>query len=150
MSEYHFKTREWGVSDQGIHFFRSGFNYKTYRFSDIRSFEIRKGKEVNNWIVLLVVVIVLVLTAVAWGWFWKNLSFKGVSGSGGARMITGVIMLPFFTFFLGSYCIYSSIRNGTILPLNAIDNTIDFVSLRDIEKDGKLKDLQQFLLANLH
>jgi hypothetical protein len=72
MEEYYFKTRDLGVSITGLHLIRNGFNYKTYRYSDISSFEIGRGKEIKNWIVLLIVGTVLMAIAVAWVWFWRR------------------------------------------------------------------------------
>jgi hypothetical protein len=72
-------------------------------------------------------------------------TLPNMSGSGRARAMAGVIMLPLFLFAFGCYCIYTSIRNGTILTLKTLDGKRDFVSLREIEKEGKLMDLQKFL-----
>lgn len=144
MNDYRFKTRELGISDEGIHFIRNGFNYKTCKYSDIKSVDIGRGKEVKNWILLLVLGIVLILIAVWWVSFWSD-SILNIANGGRAKAIWGIVALPLFTFALGCYCVYSSIKNATVLTVNMIDSKTDFVSLGDIEKDGKLEDLREFL-----
>ena len=65
MDNYYFESREFGVSDKGIHLLRSGFNYETIEFSQVDSLTIGRGKELNNWLAILVIGLAL-LTAAAY------------------------------------------------------------------------------------
>ncbi len=40
MNKYYFKTNEFGLTDNGIDFLRSGFNYKTINFPKIHKADI--------------------------------------------------------------------------------------------------------------
>lgn len=50
MPSYNFETREFAVSDAGIHLLRDRYNYQTIPFSEIKRAVIEKGKETPNWI----------------------------------------------------------------------------------------------------
>jgi hypothetical protein len=59
------------------------------------------------------------------------------------------IVVPVIPFMLGSYCIYSSTKNGTILRVRTTQNKSGKFSLKELEKDNKLQSLQDFLKQKL-
>jgi len=140
MQNYVFKTREFAVSNEGIHLIRNGFNYKTYTHGDITSFNIRRGREVKNWILLLFIGVGLIVSGLWYLWSWSG-SLPVLR----PRALWLLIMLPLSAFGFGGYCVYSSLCSATVLTFTTADNKTNFVSLRQIESDGKLAELREFL-----
>jgi hypothetical protein len=146
MANYHFETREFGISDHGIHLLRSRFNYETIEFNQVDSVTIEKGKELNNWIVILILGLVLVSFSV-----WYSLRLFNIIGNNEVnRIYIEEILVPLIPFMLGGYCLYSSTRNGTILRVRTIKNKAEKFPLKELDKENKLRPFQEFLKEKLN
>ena len=141
-TEYYFETAEFGLSSRGIHLLRSRFNYETYDFQDIDTLTIEKGKELNNWVIILILGLGLTVFSV-----WYSYGLIDIVKEAHVIYVEQ-ILVPVIPFMLGSYCIYSSTRDGTILRVHTIKKTDKF-SLKEIEKAKKLEDFKQVLRDKL-
>lgn len=144
MTEYHFETREFGLSDKGIHLLRSRFNYDTYNYSDIDTISIEKGKELNNWVIILALGLCLTSFSI-----WYSLRLFDILDNNEVNVIyIEEIIIPLIPFMLGLYCLYSSTRNGIILRVKTSKKANKF-SLKEIEKLNKLEDFKKILKDKL-
>jgi hypothetical protein len=123
---------------------RNGFNYTTYKFSEIDSFSIGRGKEIKNWLLLLVFGLLLIGSGI---WFLTILT--GVPNATGgyyvAKTIAYAILIPLLLTAFGVYCVFSAIKSGTILTLRCVDKRNEVLLLRNFEIDGRLNSLNNFL-----
>ena len=134
MNQYYFETREFGVSDNGIHLLRSRFNYETIEFNQVDYLIIGKGKELNNWLIILLIGLALVSFSV-----YYSLSLFNIIDNNEVNVIyLEEILVPLIPFMLGGYCLYSSTRNGTILRVKTIKNKVDKFPLKEFERENKL------------
>ncbi|NOS92617.1 MAG: hypothetical protein HOP30_11885 [Cyclobacteriaceae bacterium] len=141
MTDYLLETREFGLSDKGIHLLRSRFNYQTIDYNDIDELVIEKGKELNNWALLLVIGLGLLLFS-----FWYSFRLFGILDSGEVRVIyIEEIIVPVIPFLAGLYFTYSSTRNATIMKVKTKDTWLKKLSLADIEKDKNMDKLKSIL-----
>ena len=146
MNKFYFESREFGVSDNGIHLLRSGFNYETIEFNQVDTLTIERGKELNNWLAILVIGLALLSFA---GYY--SLGLLNIFGDSEVRVIyIEEILVPLGPFLLGSYCTYTSLRNSTVLRVRTIKNKSGKFSLREFEQENKLGPLQNFLAEKLH
>jgi hypothetical protein len=145
MNEYAYETTEFGLSDEGIHLLRSRFNYETIPFSDVQSITIERGKELNNWILILLFGVALITVSL-----FYILRALHVIGNYEVNVIyIEQIVIPVIPLLLGCYCLYSSTRNGTILRLKTVKNKKDKFPLKEIEKTNSLSNFQQYLKERL-
>jgi hypothetical protein len=143
MTNYHFRTQEFGISDTGIHFLRSGFNYETISFSEINEIKIERGKELHNWVIILMLGI-MILT------FGIYISISTIKMILELKFgIVGVKIILFLTIpFVGAYFIYNSFRTGTLLKVNYKQNKRHKFPLKEIAKEKKLDELITLLKKN--
>ncbi|MBT1707044.1 hypothetical protein KK062_02360 [Fulvivirgaceae bacterium PWU5] len=141
MSKYYFETREFGVSDQGIHLLRSRYNYKTIDFNQVAKITIERGKELNNWIAILVLGIALTSFALYYAVGMFNFLTYGISG----RVSIQEILVPVIPFLMGAYCLYSSTRNGIVMRVRTIEDTHERFPLKELDQRQELTPFQQLL-----
>jgi uncharacterized membrane-anchored protein len=103
MTIYYLKTQEFGISSDGIHLLRSGFNYKTIAFSEIMKIKIEKGKELHNWWLVLILGASLVGLGVYLSLGTIKILIQGDLSPRHARMIL-LLLVP----VIGGYFIYNS------------------------------------------
>ena len=146
MNNYYFETREFGVSDIGIHLLRSRFNYETVEFNQLDNVTIERGKELNNWVAILIIGLSLFSFSI-----YYSLKLFNVVNSNEVNVIyVEHILVPLIPFMLGGYCLYSSTRNGVVLRIRTIKNKTNKFPLKELEKDNKLESLQDFLKKKLN
>jgi hypothetical protein len=146
MNKYHFETREFGVSDTGIHLLRSRFNYETIEFDQLDNLTIEKGKELNNWVAILL----LGLVFVSFSFYYTIRLFWVIDNNEVNRIYIEEMLVPLIPFMIGGYCLYSSTRNGTVLRLRTIKNRTDKFPLKELVKDNKLGPFQDLLKQKLN
>ena len=145
MPRYHFETREFGISDEGIHLLRSGFNYKTYLYSDVSSMSVEEGKIIKNWIGILVIGLALIAIAFSyWGWIVQG-PFKPQGFH--ARAVAYSYILPVLPLMIGAYCVYNAMRTGTVIRIKVNNTKTDSLPLTELENSGKMTAFQKFLEA---
>jgi hypothetical protein len=136
MPNYYFETPEFGISDTGIHYLRSRFNYKTVPYTDIHSARIEQGKDLNNWALVLSIGIALV--AFGLYYFYRlYIFFFEISES--RTIAPEQILLPIIPFLVGGYCIYSATRNCIVMRFTDALGKPDKLSLRELQKNNQLE-----------
>ena len=140
MNLYKFSTREFGVSNEGIHWLRSGYNYKTIAFTDVRSITIGKGKQISNWIVALLFGILLVCVGLYVLFYACNALYAGT---------VRVFYPEQFAFaaiplFIGTYSLFMSLKKGIIIELGTDTGKTAF-PLEELRKNGQLEAFINFL-----
>jgi len=141
MSKYYFETQDFGLSDQGIHLLRSRYNYKTIDFNQVAKIIIERGKELNNWIAILVLGVALVSFALYYAVGMFNFLTDGVRG----RVSIQEILVPLIPFLMGVYCMYSSTRNGIVMRVFTMDGKHERFPLKELEQKQELAPFQQLL-----
>lgn len=141
MSKYHFETREFGISDQGIHLLRSRYNYKTIDFNQVAKITIERGKELNNWIAILVLGIALTSFALYYAVGMFSFLTDGIRG----MVSIQEIVVPVIPFLMGAYCLYSSTRNGIVMRIRTIEDKHERFPLKELDQRQELAQFQQLL-----
>jgi hypothetical protein len=130
---YSFSTTYFGLSSQGIHLLRNGYNYKTIGFEDITSMEIRNGWEMKNWLWVLLVGVLLA----GYGIF-DIFQIIGLLNNPTVHDIKiQRLLIPVFPLLLGVYSIVVALRTTRIMEVKCKDKT-HYFSLRELIKSNQL------------
>lgn len=138
--EYIFQTSEFGVSDTGLHFLRSGFNYQTIGWKEINSMKIEKGKELHNWMIIFVIGVALLAFGVYLSIRTIDILLHKAMAARNAKMIL-FLLIP----CVGAYFVYNSLQNSTVLRINYSSGKRYKFSLREIIKENRLAEFKSFL-----
>ncbi len=138
MAKYSFATDEIGVSDEGIHLLRSGYNYETIPYAEISRVRICRGREVNNWFLLFTIGLVVLVAGIILTYLVAQVLYEG---HGRRRYHLGfVAFLP----FIGGFFVYNSLKTGVIIEIDYTIKTRRF-PLSSLNKQGSLKAFQFYL-----
>lgn len=140
MKSYNFQTSEFGVSENGIHFLRSGFNYKTIDFAEINRIQIQKGKELHNWWVIFIIGAVLIGLGVYLSIGIIEMFVEGNVAPRNAKMIF-LLLIP----VAGGYFVYNSLQTGLILKIDSSKGERNMFPLKEIIRDKKLTEFKTYL-----
>lgn len=132
--EYHYSTKQFGISDEGVHFLRNRFEYKKLPFSSIEKIELKKGMQLNNWAVILAIGVALISTTtyLTLG-ILKALEHPGYSFR--AFRIVYLLFIP----FIGGYFIYEALQYGLVLEVNYEGKKIKRFHLRRLTPESRQK-----------
>lgn len=145
MTSYNFETREFAVSDAGIHLLRDRYNYRTIRFSEVKRIVIEKGKETPNWIGGFMLGTAILYAAVDFSMMTID-SF--ISGNGNTRQVQMFVFLLLIGCAGGCF-VYSSLQQGVILRISYANGKRDRFPLKEIIMQDRLYDLLFMLKAKL-
>ena len=144
MNNYLFQSTEFAVSDNGIHLLRSGFNYKTIRWSEVDSIKIKKGKELNNsWIIFLLGLILL--TAGVY------LTIRTVDILVHKEHAERYIKMLLFLLIpvIGVYFVYNSMKTGIIMSVNYAADKKEMFPLNEIIRQNRLNEFKSLMTVKL-
>ena len=141
MDQYTFETKEFGLSETGIHLLRSRYNYKTIDYGEIDTITIGTDKELNNWWIILFLGLALVAFAI---YYTYGLYLYVVSSQTGVIYMEDFVV-PVIPLLMGGYCIFMGLRNGKVMRVHTMDGKSKKLSLSVIDKNDQLSDLAQFL-----
>jgi hypothetical protein len=113
VSNYTFETAGFGLSDQGLHLLRSGYNYKTLANHDIRGVTLKRGVAIKNGLLILASGIALITFSV----YQAIHVYNTFMDPNVHAMYIETIVLPVLPLILGNYCIYISLKRTTILQV---------------------------------
>ena|SRR5690349_5539127 len=142
---YTFQTNEFGISDNGIHLLRSGFNYRTIDFSEIKSLQIEKGKELHNWWLIFIIGTALLTWGIYLSVWVINSLIQGNVGSRFARVIL-LILIPLGG---GGYFVYNSLRTGLILKITCSSGSKEIFPLKEMVKNKELAEFKTYLSGRI-
>lgn len=143
MASYNFETREFAVSDAGIHLLRDRYNYRTIRFSEIKRIAIEKGQETPNWIGVFILGTAIIFAAVDFSMASIDSFISGSATTGHAKILIFLLLIG----CAGSCFVYSSLQKGIILRISYGNGKQDRFPLRVIIMQGRFDDLL-FLLRS--
>jgi hypothetical protein len=137
MKFYDYETEQFGLSISSIHLLRNGFNYKTIDFINIDSIVIKKGKELKNWVWVLIVGLGLLLYVV--------FDFINICEYYKESFVIYIerLLIPLFPFFLGIYSVIIAFRSSLIMIVKIGNKNYRF-TLRKFIKSNNYKD---FIIA---
>jgi hypothetical protein len=144
MSKYQYETDQFGISEEGIHLLRSRFNYETISYSTIEAIQFEKGKQIKNWVLMLIIGLALLgiglfmAYKVICEFFFAN-NFH--------RFYMEQFALPVLPIFIGAYSLYYSLKNGTILKVQRDKKQIK-IRIGNVA-DTVTKDIVVILLKHL-
>lgn len=145
MSTYNFETREFAVSDAGIHLLRDRYNYRTIRFSDIRQIVIDQGKETPNWIGAFMLGTAIIYASIDFSMITID---SIVSGNGDASQVRMFVFLLLMGCAGGCF-VYSSLQYGVILRVRYANGKRDRFPLKEILMQDRFDDLVFMLTSKL-
>jgi hypothetical protein len=140
MSAFLFQTDEFGLDDHAMHFLRNRFRYHSVPLATA-SVRIERGADIRNWQLMLLFGLTLLLFGLWYG--WHVVAFLQ-SGEGG-RIYIEQVVLPVFPSLLGLFALTMASRRGPVLILQEEIGKFRTVSLRPLEKNGRLARLVTFL-----
>ena len=141
-SRYDFETSEFGIDQTEVHLLRNGYNYKSYPLSDIRSVEIRKGPEVGNWLIVLILGLGLLGFA-----FYTIFGLWRFFKSSATRISIQQIILPLFPLIIGIYCTLTALKRTKVIVFHFASVKKSF-PLTKLIKSKKDKEFIDFVRAN--
>lgn len=144
MSGYNFQTGHFGISERGIHLLRSGHNYRTISFSEIKYIQIEKGRILHNWWLIFLLGTALIVFGVYVSVGAIQALIKGDVAPRHARMVF-LLLIP----VVGGYFVYNSLQTGLVLKVDCTNGYQDMFPLEEIIKDKKLNEFAAYLKEKL-
>lgn len=144
MTNYLFQSREFAISDNGIHLLRSGFNYETISWNQVNSIKIKQGKELHNWWLILSLGLILLVAGAYLTARTIDILVHKEQAERYVKMLL-FLLIP----CIGNYFVYNSLRTGTVMSINyAVDRT-DMVPLSEIIKQNRFNEFKSLMTAKL-
>ncbi len=141
MKHYKFSTREFGISDTGIHLLRSNFNYRTINFKDITSLEIGRGRLIRNWLF----VFIFGLSLIAFSIYYAFGLIDVFNDPSVKRIYIEELLVPFLPALLGGFCIYSASKKGIVMKIQHNGKKSSY-SLEGIIKNNQYDEFVDYLV----
>ncbi|MFK7905511.1 MAG: hypothetical protein AB8B69_10320 [Chitinophagales bacterium] len=140
MSTYLFRDKYFGVSQEGVHFLRNGYTYKTVEFADVDIVRIKRGKAIKNWIVVFII-----------GLFALGLALYGLKGlyeifqsANGGRIHIEYIVAPFLPLMVGAYALYVSLKKEEIIEV-VFGGKIERFSTKELQNSPNFEAIIELL-----
>lgn len=144
MAEYLYKLTDFALSENGIHLLRNGFNYKTVYYHDLEKATIKRGAEIKNTLLSLIIGVALVSFSIL-----KGISlYSDFNDPGLHRIYIESILLPLFPGLIGSYLVYAALKRGPILQLEQ-GGTKYKLRLREVQRSSEIESMKLFLNKKL-
>ena len=143
-SKYIYQTKYFGVSNDGFHLLRNGFNYKIFAFEDVKELDIKKGKGVKNWAFLLCFGVVCTACALYYAWG----VFDFLNGDEGGRIYIEQILIPFFPLAIGVFSIFMALRSTEVVIVH-LQHKKEQLPIKELIKAGKLNDFVELMNSKL-
>lgn len=144
MSIYSFESTDFALSDKGIHLLRSGYNYKTIEYNMVDKATIKRGAEINNVNLCLVIGICLFGFAIMQTRLVINL-FNDPSVT---KIYIESIVLPVLPGLVGIYFVYIAVKKGIVLIIETGSKEYK-LRLRDFIKDNTKEKVIKYLTEKL-
>ncbi len=133
--QFKFQTNEFAISEEGFHYLRNGYNYKTIDYSDILEFRLENGRQVNNWLVLLCIGVGLIGFSI----YYTFTLFNYISDDNSTGPIfVEQIIIPIIPLFLGLYSLNLSLKMGASLVIIANNGRTKRFPLAKEKKKGEI------------
>ena len=144
MTSYKFVTDQFGISDNGIHMLRSGFNYETIEFTKVQEISVTKGRQISNWVVALVFGLMLTCAGL---FVLYHVLYEYFIGTKVHVFYVQQFAFPIIPLIIGTYTIFVSLRNGLILKIS-VDSKTKKLPIEKLSKKSQIDELIVFLNQN--
>ena len=140
-----FKTVDINIDELGIDLIKNYAIDKHIDYREIKTYDIRQGFMIKRWIISLIIGIILtsicfyLIIEVIANWD-SDYDLQKL----GVNTYSYIFITPFLLFAGGILMISTSLKKTKKLIINTFDNTIE-ISIKDIEKENKLDELDNFL-----
>ena len=124
--EYVYKDQYFGVSKEGLHLMRSGYNYDTIPLSEIKTVQVKRGKTINNWALLLAFGFILIGVA---AFLTINITHNDARHNFSIEEIAGIVV---FTV-IGGFTIWKSIQTEEVLDFQTLKKSYRY-SIKEISR----------------
>ncbi|MDO7874191.1 hypothetical protein Q5H93_05555 [Hymenobacter sp. ASUV-10] len=141
---YAFETPEFGLDENGLHRLRSRFAFETIPYPHLQQAVVKRGKSVQNWVLLLIVGICCLTIAVFIA--YRILDFLFGDAPTNLRIEIHEVAIPVFPAFIGVSAIWQALKETDILEVKTGRRRI-VLPLDKLRPVGQLRELQQYLLA---
>ena len=136
---YDFELTDFGLSQEGIHLLRSGHNYSTIEYQDIRTAVIKRDSEIKN-VMLTLIFAALLIAFTIFQTIYIVLRFK----KGGGSIYIETIVAPVLPAMIAIYLLIQGLKKGPVLLVETTNRKYK-LRLRDIVKQGKENAMAEFL-----
>ena len=137
---YKFETEQFGLSDEGIHYLRNRFNYKTINYDTIESIEIKKGKDLKNWLWVITIGLALLTFVI-----YDLISIYLLLNSDTTYVIyIEILLIPLIPLLLWLYSVIRSLRVTEVI-VGRSRNENFHLSLRKIIKENQFDEFEKYI-----
>lgn len=144
MTSYKLETDQFGLSETGLHLLRSRFNYETIEYSSMDQITIDRGRQVANWLIVLIVGLVLFCLG---GYILIKVIYEYFFADNYHLFYVEQFILPVIPLMLGAFSIYHSLKSGPVLKIT-INNKTKHYPIGELKKKSQIKELVTFLSNN--
>ena len=138
--KYPYECEQFGVSGSAIHLLRNGYNHKTIAFDNIDSMVIMKGKELRNWILVLIIALSLIVF-VAMDIFWL---FGFLTNAQPGPIYIERLLIPVLPLALGIYMLIVAFRTTMVMKVFS-KGKYYYLSLQPFMKRGSFSRFCTFV-----
>jgi hypothetical protein len=142
--EYKFETDQFGISDSGIHLLRSRYNYETKTFGEIDRIILDRGRQINNWLIVLVIGAIF-LTASLYA--EVKVLYEYFIGDTYKIFYYEQFLLPLIPFAIGVISVYYSLKIGFVLKIE-IRGKLKSCPIEQLKRKGEIGKLIKYLSGN--
>lgn len=137
---YSFEVEQFGISDTSIHLLRNRYNYQTLTADEIESIIIKAGRDLKNWLIVLIFGIGLLCFVL-----YDILRIFGLFSDSSVHVIyIERILIPLFPLAIGVYSLIVSFRMSRVMIVKTRKKSYYF-SLRKLVKEGTIRDFEKFV-----
>jgi hypothetical protein len=140
---YTFQTNDFALSEEGIHLLRNNYNYRTVSFLVITHMEIKRKKDMKNWLFILSLGVALL----AFVGYDVNKICSIYNDPGTYEIYIERLLIPFFPLVLGAYSVTIALRNSIVLTFES-ETKKYHLTLRALSKDNVLDEFTKELRLN--
>jgi hypothetical protein len=145
---YKFTTDQFGFTDSSFHVLRSNYPVSKHELAEVDTITITRGKQVGNWVLLLVLGLVLVAAGIS-AYTGQIVSTAKWLGNGGTIWVGRYLIVPMFLIFAGGACVLYSFKKGWVMTVSVKGKRHRF-PLERLLKAKRLDQLVWFLSTNSH
>ena len=138
---YLFETSEFGLLKDSFHLLRSRYNYKTYRKDEIATLTVENGKQINNWILVLLIGVLLIVFSI----YYTISLYDLMTDETPQRIYRKQFLVPLLPFFGGFYCLYVSLIAGPVINIHLNSGNTKKFPLSKVKKDNQLDKIIDIL-----
>jgi hypothetical protein len=144
MTTYQTQSKDFALSDDGVHLLRNGFNYQTISYNDIHKAAFTMAVETKNVALMLGFGTLLI----AFSLYNTIGVFENFNDPLVHRIYVESIVLPVLPFLLGLYCIYISVKKVPTLLIE-LNNKKHKLSIQEFVKHQHVGELESYLKVKL-